>query len=47
MYFFANNVMLSVKDELFMLMDCLGFWLLLRNVTCSKHRRTGGIYENK
>ena len=45
MYFFANNV--SVKGELFMLMDCLGFWLLLQNVICSNHQRTGEIYENK
>ena len=37
--------MLSVKDELFLLMDCPGFWLLLSNVICSKHRRTGGNYE--
>ena len=45
MYFFTNNVMLSVKEEFFMLMDCPGFWLLLWNVICSKHRRTGGNYE--
>ena len=32
--------MLSVTDELFMLMSCLAFWLLLRNLIRSKDRRT-------
>ena len=32
--------MLSVTDELFMLMGCLAFWLLLRNLIRSKDRRT-------
>ena len=46
-YFFANNVMLSVTDELFILIGWLGFFASFAKSNLLKIPVNLGIYENK